>query len=93
MKVIIRTIERKMVDYIIDCLSGNYGWEPIEKIDPSMVARFIYQVIKISEKAELYDIVLTDNCRMETKCDFVTLKYREHLASLDRKDFERIEIL
>lgn len=93
MKVIIRTLERKAVDYIIDCLSGNYGWEPIEKIDPNMVSRFIYQVIKISEKAELYDIILTDDCRLETKSDFVTLKYREHLASLDRKDFERIEIL
>lgn len=93
MKVIIRTVEKAAVDYIVDCLSGNYGWEPIAKIDPLTVSRFIDKVLIVSEKQELYDIVLTDDCRLETKTDHITLHYREHLATLDRKDFERIEII
>lgn len=93
MKVIIRTIEKAAVDYIVDCLSGNYGWEPIEKIDPLTVSRFLDKVLIVSEQQQLFDIVLTNDCRLETKSDHITLHYREHLATLDRKDFERIEII
>lgn len=93
MKVIIRTSGRKTIDYIVDCLSGNYGWEPIGTIEPQIVSRFIYQLVTLSKEADLYDIVLTDDCRLETKSDHVTIRYREHLATLDRADFERIDII
>lgn len=93
MKVIIRTVEKAAVDYIVDSLSGNYGWAPITEVDPVIISRFIDKVFLLSEKATLYDVVLTEDCRLETKSDHVTLRYREHLATLDRKDFERIEII
>ena len=55
MKVIIRTSGRKTIDYIVDCLSGNYGWDPIGTIEPQIVSRFIYQLVTLSKEADLYD--------------------------------------
>ena len=92
MKVIIKTVAIPVVSYIIDSLSGNFGWEPISSISQDVVSRFMS--INLRDDAHnLYDIELTDNCKLEAKSDHITIRYREQLATLDSKDFERIEII
>lgn len=92
MKVIIKTVARPIVDYIIDSLSGNFGWEPINSITPDIVSRFM-SINSTDYNPEMCDIVLTDNCKLEAKNDYITIRYREHLATLDSKDFEKVVIV
>ena len=92
MRVTIESVSRATVDYIIDSLSGNYGWEPISSIDPDIVSRFI-TFISTDNDTDLYDIELSDGCKLEAKSDYITLRYREHLATLDAKDFEKVVIV
>lgn len=95
MKVIIKTVARPVVDYIIDSLSGNYGWEPLSSIDPAIISRFIS--ISPSAVEDLYDVELSDNCKLEARSSFedyhITIRYREHLATIDSKDFEKVVIV
>ena len=93
MKVVIKNVTKQSYDYIIDSLSGNFGWDPITSIAPEAIARFIHKDTSIvSTDPVLYDLVLTDECRLETKSDHITLRFREHLATLDSKDFEKVVI-
>lgn len=92
MKVIIRTVEKAAVDYIVDSLSGNYGWEPISSITPDIISRFM-TINSTDYDPELCDIELTDECKLEAKSDHITIRYREHLATLDSKDFEKVVIV
>lgn len=96
MKIIIKTVTRQVVHYIIDSLSGNYGWEPLSSIDQEIIARFMTTISTDSEH-DLYDIELSDNCKLEASSSFdgfqITLRYREHLATLDSKDFEKVVIV
>ena len=91
MNMIIKTVSGAVVDYIIDSLSGNFGWQPISSIDPDIVSRFM-TVYLADSKHKLYDIMLSDNCSVEAKSNYITLRYREHLATLDAKDFEQVVI-
>lgn len=96
MKVVIKTVARPVVDYIIDSLSGNYGWEPISSIDPEIVSRFMTinsRDYDDRRDIDMCDIELTDKCKLEAKSDYITIRYREHLATLDSKDFEKVVIV
>lgn len=95
MKIIIKSVAWPNVNYIIDSLSGNYGWEQISSIDPEIVSRFMsIDSTKYDTDCnpELCDIELTDECKLEAKSDHITIRYREHLATLDSKDFEKVVI-
>lgn len=91
MKVIIKTVARPTIDYMIDSLSGNFGWEPISSIDPEIVSRFMSTML-IDAAHDLYDIELTDNCKLEAKYDYLAIHYREHLATLNSNDFVKVVI-
>lgn len=92
MKVIIKTVARPTIDYIIDSLSGNFGWDPISSISPDIVSRFM-TINSTDYDPELCDLELTDDCKLEAKSDHITIRYREHLATLDAKDFEKVVIV
>ena len=93
MKVVIKKVTKQSYDYIIDSLSGNFGWDPLSSIAPEIISRFIHKYTSmVSADPVLYDVVLTDDCKLETMSDHVTIRYREHLATLDSKDFEKVVI-
>ena len=92
MKIIIKSVAWPVVEYIIDSLSGNFGWEPISSITPEIISRFMI-INSTDYDPELCDIELTDNCKLEAKYDYIVIRYREHLATLDSKDFEKVVIV
>jgi hypothetical protein len=94
MKVIIKKVTEKTYDYIIDSLSGNYGWEPLSSIEPEIIARFIHKdTAMVSSDPVLYDVVLTDACGLKSQSDHISIHYRENLAILDSYEFEKVEII
>lgn len=92
MSIVIKSVAWPIVHYIIDSLTGNYGWEPISSIDMDIVSR-IMTINPTDYDPELCDIELRDNCSLETKIDHITLRYREHIATLDSKEFEKVVIV
>ena len=78
-KIVIRTLSQNALHML------EYELDPMQ--------HWKANVVEVDHKYHLYDVEISDYAQISTHIDSITVDCGGHLAFLELKDFERIEIL